>query len=260
MAQLITLDRDNRTTGRRYTRGRSGRSMPRVLQRECITNVGSLERLACSLGGAVLTGYGLAQRSLGGLALAALGGGLLYRGVTGHCPAYGSLGISTAEPRSPGAAIPAGQGIKIEKAVTVRRQADELYRFWRNFNNLPRIMRHLESVQVETAYRSRWASKGPLGTKVEWDAEIINERSPELIAWRSLPGSVVDTAGSVHFRPLGDGSTEVRVVLKYNPPAGKLGAAVANFLGEAPEQQIEDDLNQFRIMMESQASATTGSV
>ena len=122
------------------------------------------------------------------------------------------------------ASVGRGQGIKVEQSVTINRPVLEVYRFWRNFENLPRFMDHLEAVTVMDETRSHWVAKGPAGTRVEWDAVIHNEIDDELIAWRSLPGSEVNNAGSVHFTPLGrrDG-TEVRVVLSYEPPAGKLG-------------------------------------
>jgi uncharacterized membrane protein len=113
-------------------------------------------------------------------------------------------------------------------------------------------MDHLESVTVLDENRSHWVAKAPVGTKVEWDAVIHNEIDDELIAWRSLPGADVSNAGSVHFTPLGNGiSTEVLVVLSYEPPAGKLGAAVAKLLGEEPSKQIEDDLRRFKQVMEA---------
>ena len=112
-------------------------------------------------------------------------------------------------------------------------------------------MTHLESVEEIGDRRSRWTAAGPLGTKVSWEAEIINERTGELIAWRSVEGSQVDTAGSVRFESCGDGSsTQVTVNLKYNPPAGKAGARLSQLLGVDPDQQIVDDLQRFKRIME----------
>jgi uncharacterized membrane protein len=111
-------------------------------------------------------------------------------------------------------------------------------------------MDHLESVTMLDENRSQWVAKGPAGTKVEWDATIHNEIENELIAWRSLPGADVDNAGSVHFTLSGNG-TEVRVVLSYDPPAGKVGAAVAKLLGEEPSQQVEEDLRRFKQVIEA---------
>jgi len=133
----------------------------------------------------------------------------------------------------------------------IRRTPTAVYGFWRDLENLPTFMSHLSSVEATDASRSHWVAKGPLGTRLEWDAEIINEKEAELIAWRSLSGSTVDTAGSVHFRPLSDGrETELRISLKYNPPGGKLGIGVARLLGESPQQQIDADLHSLKQFLE----------
>jgi uncharacterized membrane protein len=224
------------------------------------TNVGDTERWLSLLGGGALILFGLSRRSLGGLALAGVGGSLLWRGATGHCSLYQSLGINTAGPRGRHTSIPAGHGIKFEESITVHRPAEELFRFWRDLQNLGRFMNHLESVRNEGHKRSHWVARGPLGTRVEWDAEIITEKPNELIGWRSVDGSEVDTAGSVHFHDLGHGrGSEVRVSLKYDPPAGKVGAAIARLFGANPESEIREDLHRFKQFMESgQGAATAG--
>jgi uncharacterized membrane protein len=141
--------------------------------------------------------------------------------------------------------------------MTINRSPQDLFNFWRNLENLPRFMRHLESVQ-NFGQRSHWVARGPLGVRVEWDAEIYRERPNEMIAWRSLEGADVDNTGSVHFTPAPVGrGTEVRVVLKYDPPAGKAGAAVAKLFGKAPEQQIREDLRRFKQLMEAGEVPTT---
>jgi uncharacterized membrane protein len=214
-------------------------------------NVGDWERRLSAIGGSLLGLYGLSRRSLGGLALAATGGALVWRGISGHCDVYHALGINTAERHGPATSVPAGHGVKIEESVTINKPAAELFRFWRDFENLGRFMEHLECVRVE-GDRSHWIACGPLGTRFEWDAEIITERPNELIGWRSLPGSEIDAAGSVHFRELpGDRGTEVRVVLKYDPPAGKAGAAIARLFGQSPQSQIREDLRRLKQFMET---------
>ena len=147
-------------------------------------------------------------------------------------------------------------GIHVEEAVTVNRPASELFRFWRNFENLPRFMNHLRAVAQREAGISHWVARGPAGMNVEWDARIINEIDGRLIAWQSLEGSEVSTAGSVNFREIPRG-TEVRVNLQYNPPAGKLGAAVARLLGEEPTVQIHEDLRRFKQLIETGEIPTT---
>jgi len=195
---------------------------------------------------------GLTNRSsLARLALPLAGGMLLYRGLSGKCDVYRALGVNTAARGSSHASLDSGEGVRVEHAVTIRRPASELYRYWRRLDQLPRFMHHLEEVRPLGGRRSHWVARGPLGVHLEWDADVINDRRDELIAWRSALGSQVDTAGSVHFTPRGDGSTEVRVNLRYDPPGGKLGAAVARLLGEAPEQQVREDLERFKQMMES---------
>ena len=143
--------------------------------------------------------------TLGGLLIAAGGGALIYRGLSGHCSAYGALGINTAGKHGPLTSVPAGGGSKVEKSVRINRPAQDLYLFWRNFENLPNFMSHLASVKRIDGRRSRWFAKGPLGIPVEWEAEVHTARPNELISWRSLPGSEVSTAGSVHFIPTSDG-------------------------------------------------------
>jgi uncharacterized membrane protein len=155
--------------------------------------------------------------------------------------------------------IPAGEGVKIEESITVNRPVAEVFRYWRRLANLPQFMTHLESVSETDAKHSHWVAKGPMGISAEWDAEIITERENELIGWRSLPGSTVATAGSVHFRPSPAGwGTQIDVVLKYEPPAGKVGAMIARLFGKAPRQEISCDLNRFKSILEGGERASAG--
>ena len=213
-------------------------------------NIGDMERtFSLALG----VGLGLAGLSHGrakGLVLTALGAGLIWRGYTGHCGCYAALGINNAE-RQPATSVPARQGIKLEKTIVIEQPAANLYRFWRRLENLPQVMRHLKSVRSIDSQHSRWVAEGALGKDLEWDAEIINEREDELLAWASIPGGDLETAGSVHFRPQGDARTDVTVSLKYNPPAGKIGAHIATLLGSGLEGKLDEDLNTFKQTMET---------
>ena len=216
-------------------------------------NVGKIERWASAIAGgvAIASGLALAQKRgqmWGGIALAVGGGALVYRGATGRCELYAAAGIDTSDEER--------RGIRVEKRITIDRSPEELYRYWRNFENLPRFMKHLESVRDTGGGRSHWVAKAPSGT-VEWDAEIINERENEMIAWQSLENADVPNAGSVWFEAAPGGrGTQVKVSLDYNAPAGKVGAAVAKLFGEEPEQQIEEDLRRFKQVMEAGAIAT----
>jgi len=219
-------------------------------------NVGNTERVVSGLAAAAVATMALRRKRLRPF-LYPIAGSLFSRAVTGRCAVNRALGRNSARKarRSRVASVPRGEGIKLEKSIMVNRPVYEVYHFWRNFENLPRFMDHLESVRVLDENRSHWVAKAPAGTRVEWDAIIHNEIENELIAWRSLRGADVNNAGSVHFSSVGDGNrTEVRVVLSYEPPAGKLGAVVAKLLGEEPSKQVEDDLRRFKQVMESVVS------
>ncbi|HST52497.1 MAG TPA: SRPBCC family protein [Pyrinomonadaceae bacterium] len=225
-------------------------------------NVGEIERWASAIGGGALALYGITRGSLGGIALGLVGAALIQRGYSGHCNLYEAIGYSSAGDaslrNSENVSVPAERGIKIEKSVTINRTPEELYSFWRDFENLPRFMNHLESVRETREGRSHWVAKAPAGKSVEWDAEIYNEKENELIAWRTLEGSDVASAGSVRFEPASGGrSTNVRVTLKYDPPGGRIGALVARLFGENPEQQIEEDIGRFKQLMETGDAETT---
>jgi uncharacterized membrane protein len=141
--------------------------------------------------------------------------------------------------------------IKTKRSITVGRPVEEVYAFWRNFENLPRFMRHLESVTVLDDRRSHWVAKAPAGTSVEWDAELTEDRPNELIAWRATEGADVWNSGTVRFQAAPGGrGTEVRVELAYDPPLGKLGSKVAMLWREEPGQQVQDDLRHFKQVME----------
>jgi uncharacterized membrane protein len=141
-------------------------------------------------------------------------------------------------------------GRHVARSITVGRPRDEVYAFWRNLENLPRFMKHLESVEVLDERHSRWRAKAPAGRTVEWKAEMLAD-SPDLIAWRSLPGSRVANSGRVRFTDAaGDRGTEVHLELHYDPPAGKLGVTVAKLFGEEPAQQVADDLRRFKQVLE----------
>lgn len=239
-------------------RRRRQRSPQAIIRPPSRINVGDKERLFSLLGGVALTLFGLSRRSWAGLGLAGAGGSLIYRGVTGHCGGYQALGISTASPMAPATSIRAGHGVKVEESITINRDAATLWSFWRKLENVGRFMQHLERVEEIDSKHSRWLACSGLGMKLEWEAEIINEKENELIAWRSVDGSTVDTAGSVHFRELPNGrGTEMRVVLKYDAHAAQLANPLARLMGRSPRQQIHEDLRRFKQVMEAGEAATT---
>ncbi len=225
-------------------------------------NVHRAERWASIAGGALLAYAGTKRGWTGKLLLGTAGGALLYRGATGHCPAYEQAGISTAEPQE-GSHV--GQGadgrakaVEVDEAVTVARPREEVYRFWRELENLPRFMRHIESVEALGEKRSRWTARVPkgLGT-ITWEAEITEDVPGETLAWRSLPGADIENHGTVRFDdgPEGWGAegrgTEVHVRISYRPPAGEVGHLVAKLLNPANKQMVKEDVRRFKHVLET---------
>jgi len=211
----------------------------------------SIGRVTSALGGGALLMYGLKRGSRAGTVLALFGMELACRGLTGRS-VYTCVRDDLRRRQNDGATIPYRQGIRVDEAVTINQSLEPLYQFWRRFDNLPYFMEHLQSVNVIDEKRSHWMAKSPAGRQVEWDAEVIGEVPNEMIGWRSVPGSEINTAGSVHFKPAPGGrGTEVRVELQYLPPGGTLGALFAKLFGEEPQQQIREDLRHLKQIMET---------
>ena len=224
-------------------------------QRNSRVNVGKIERIASAIGGGALITYALTKRSKVGIGLGLLGGSLLYRGATGNCQAYRKLGINTADNQD---TDQIARDVHVEKTITINRPPEELYSFWRSFENLPRFMPNVESVTDLGSNRFHWVATTPGGKTVEWDAEIYNDILNETIAWRSLPGSDITNAGSVNFKegPAGRG-TNVKVTFNYNPPGGKAGALLAKLFGVEPGQIVEQNLKQLKQQFETGVVPTT---
>jgi uncharacterized membrane protein len=154
-------------------------------------------------------------------------------------------------------AVRTGKGVKVTRACTVRRPAEELYQFWRNLENLPKFMQNVVAVDKISDVESRWTVKAPGGRTVKWDALIFNEEVNRLIAWRTREGSDVPNAGSVRFEPQSDGTTMVKVALEYEPPTGRFASFVAKLFGKEPNIQVAQDLARFKALMETGEIPTT---
>ena len=220
-------------------------------------NIHPIERWASLLGGTALVISGLrTQPSVSGRALRmTAGAALIGRGLSGKCEVYRMLGMRTAPST---ATVPYELGVRARAAVTIRQPREKVFEFMKPFENLPRVMRHLKSVDRLGGGRSRWIAGGPAGSSIEWEAEIINEIPNTLIAWKSLPGSDVSQAGSIRFKDApAQRGTEIRVELQYNPPAGVIGAYVARMFGREPEQEIASDLQRLKQFLECGEVAST---
>ncbi len=210
-------------------------------------NVGNTERIASLAGGALLTYLGLRKFSLGRLGLAATGGALLYRGLTGYCPANEQLDRNTAEQTQNTGPI------EIKTNLTVDQPREEVYSFWRQLDNLPRFMRHLSEVQDLGDGRSHWVATDPTGMgRVEWDAEIQTEEEGRRLAWRSVEGASIDNAGEVRFEDAPGGrGTEVYARISYRPPGGVVGESAANLLNPAFREMVKEDVRRFKHIAEA---------
>ena len=209
-------------------------------------NVGSTERLLTLLAGAALLGYAW-RNSSKGLGLASVG--LLLRGATGYCPAYGAMGVNKSDTKQ---ALSGPRGVHIRESIIINASPEEVYRYWRQLDRLPSVMPHLEKVEQIDTKRSRWTAKAFDQIPVTWDAEIINEVPYETIGWKTLPGESIQHAGSVTFQPAaGNRGTEVRVHLQYAAPGGKAASWLAWLAGEDPAKHTREGLRTLKQHLEA---------
>jgi len=221
-----------------------------------LEHASALERWTTLATASAVLAYGLSRRTMPGLWLAAVATPLVYRGLIGEWPRLAN-GRSRGDTRT---ALAGRRGIHVRESIRLEKPLAEVYHFWRRLENLPSFMSYLESVTELGDGRSHWVARGPAGLKVEWDAVIINEVENRVIAWQSVPGSTVVTAGSVNFRPVRGGrSTEVAVHLQYAPPLGRAGALVATIAGREPSQTIREDLRRVKQLLEAGEIARTSS-
>ncbi|CAN5496229.1 hypothetical protein BH24GEM3_BH24GEM3_18470 [soil metagenome] len=223
-------------------------------------NVGQAERWASLLGGGVIALAGLRRGDSVGLAAAVVGGLFLYRGLTGHSPIYDQLDVSTASrgsERGLAGLVRSGE-VHLESVVTIDAAPDELYSFWRNFENHTRFASFVESVTPQDGNRAHWVLKVPLGATIEWDTEVTEERPGEYLAWRAVESSDLTHEGSVRFRPAtGERGTVVQMKMDITPPLGPAGAAVGKLLEGVTETQLRADLKKLKQLMETGEIATT---
>ncbi|MGA0558056.1 SRPBCC family protein [Larkinella sp. VNQ87] len=222
-----------------------------------VINVGEDERVWSTVGGGMLLTYGLKRGSIGGLLLAAAGGYLVYRGMSGHCPMSEAIGRNTAD--RPAATL---QPIEITTRLTIYKPREEVFQFWRQLENLPRFMSHLKEVRQLDSTHSHWVAQVGDGKvaetlgSVEWDAQIIHEVPNERLVWKSVEGATVDNAGEVRFADSADGfGTELQATIRYRPPVGHLGSAIMKLFNPAFSQLIEKDLRRFKEVIESDEKA-----
>lgn len=205
-------------------------------------NVNKRERIISVIAGSFLLYKALTgkKRKLKKAMTAAL---LLFRGYTGSCPLYYTFNIDTTQPVS---------RVSASTSLIVDKPRDEVYRFWRNLDNLPYFMSHLESVKVFNAKLSEWKIRIPGGLfTIDWKSEIIADEENEYIAWKSLPGSQIENSGMVWFMDSAENSTELKIELSYQAPGGNAGAFAGKLFNPVLERMIREDIKNFKTYMET---------
>ncbi|CAD0008499.1 SRPBCC family protein [Flavobacterium chungangense] len=205
------------------------------------TNVSTLERIAMITSGTYLLYKGLSEEKKNIVKIGS-GSTMLLRGLSGYCPIYDAVDHLKNDKAS---------NVNIRINSIINKPISEVYSFWRDFENLPKFMSHLESVRPLSYTTSKWTAKGPGGIgKLTWVAEIIKDEKDRLISWNSLPESSVKNAGKVVFRPSGEG-TEIIVTISYHAPLGIAGEGAAKLLNPYFEKIVKDDLINFKTYLES---------
>jgi len=205
-------------------------------------NMGTTERVISGVAAAGLAALALKKMSkTGRIAAGIAGGALAARAATGKC----AMKASVADLRN-------AKPVRVEKQTVINAPIEQVYEFWNNVENFPKFMTHLQTVVRMSESRSHWISDGPLGTKVEWDAETVKNVPNDVIAWRSVQGDVEHT-GSVRFKRVGP-RTRVKIRIEYTPPAGRVGAAVARIFGDDPRSQLNEYLKKAKAILDTNPS------
>ncbi|GGD35148.1 SRPBCC family protein [Flavobacterium orientale] len=203
------------------------------------TNVSQAERIAMVTLGAYLLYKGTQKEKCWGKIT--IGTAILLRGVSGYCPVYDAVDHLKNEK---------GTDVTIHLQTVVNKPVADVYAFWRNLENLPRFMKHLESVKTINPTLSEWTAKGPAGIgTLTWKAAIAKEEKEKMLSWQSLPDSGVTNSGKVLFKANGQ-STELDITISYEAPMGAVGAVAAKFLTPYFEKLIREDVTNFKDFME----------
>lgn len=150
------------------------------------------------------------------------------------------------------------RAVTLQKMITVHAPVERVFDFWSRYENFPRFMTHVREVRKTSGDRSHWVVAGPAGLPIEWETEVTAHVPNQVLAWRTVPGSIVDHAGIVRFEKTADGGTRVHIRMSYNPPAGALGHAVAALLGGDPKRAMDEDLVRFKSLIEDGKTTAHG--
>ena len=212
-------------------------------------NVADWER-ALSMAAGVAIVISAARRRRLASARTVTGLALIGRAASGYCPVSEALGLGSHDDDTR-VALGGSGGTRVEESITIARSPREIYDVWRDVEQLPRFMRGVARVERIDDRTSHWTLRAPGGMTLEWRAEIINDVEPSLIAWKSLAGADVVSAGSVRFKEVPRGGTEVTVTMQYDAPGGTLGRAVSWMTGRSAEGQLREDLRRLKRWLET---------
>jgi uncharacterized membrane protein len=222
--------------------GRPREQRPELLQ----DNWAPATRLFLGTLGGILALQGARSKGPGGKALSLIGLGLVTRAAT-NLPPRQLVGLGAGR-----------RAIEVQKTIRVAAPIDRVWELWTNFENFPQFMSHLREVGKIDEGRSHWVAVGPAGVPVEWDAIVTDWVPNQLIAWKSVEGSTVETAGRVRFRATPEGETEIDVQMSYNPPAGAVGHAVATLFGADPKRAMDEDMLRLKSLLEEGKTRADG--
>lgn len=204
-------------------------------------SVSPLERIIMVTSGAYLLYNGLANKEKN-LTKSSIGGGMLLRGISGYCPVYDAVDHLKNDK---------AYNVNIRVSSIINKPLSEVYAFWRDLENLPKFMNHLESVKTINSTTSEWVAKGPAGIgRLTWKAEIVKDEKEKLLSWKSLPDASIENVGKVVFKQKGN-KTELDITISYHAPLGIAGESAAKLLNPYFEKIVRDDVQNLKSYLES---------
>ena len=222
----------------------------KLYQKTNIINVSDVERVLSTAAGTFLYVLSVSRKKSKLNALIRYGRlYMLYRGISGNCPIRASISKNEVEQHTP--------AVNIRTSLTINASRKFVYDTWRDLENLPHFLKHIKKIEVTDDIHSHWVMKTPGKLpSVEWNAEIIDQEDARELSWRSLPGSMIETAGKINFADTLD-ATQVFITISYRPPVGYIGSAIAKFLNSTLRKIIEDDIVKFKAYVEEKQPKIT---
>lgn len=203
------------------------------------TNWSPTTRLVATAAGSALAVYGARRRDVAGTMMSSVGLGILARALT-NFETSRLLGLDGGR-----------KVIDIQKTINIEAPVDRVFTYWSHPENFPDFMSHVLEVRRIGDGLYRWTVGGPAGLSVQWDAGITDLDFNKRLAWKSLPGAIIEQEGMTRFSSNPDDSTRIDVKMSYNPPAGALGHAIAELFGVDPKHEMDDDLMRMKSFIET---------